>query len=113
MALIEPCKNVKFQKLSNHRFVQFLIKCFRTGLKCYSTLKKLDYLCNCKSDIEISNVCKAVVGDCLHAMKVVRHHANGRFDWLISGQQSINLLTEAISILSGKYKRFMFIHPVV
>ena len=45
--------------------------------------KKLDYLCNCKS--EISNICNAVEGHCLHTMKVVRHHANGLFDWLISG----------------------------
>ena len=45
-------------------------------------------------------------------MKIVRHHANGRFDWLISEHQSVNPSREAISILSGKYKRFAFVHPV-
>ena len=73
-------------------------------------VKKLDYLCNCKS--EISNVCIAVEGHCLHAMKIVHHYANSCFDWLISEQQSGNPLIEAISILSGKHKRFTFVHPV-
>ena len=45
-------------------------------------------------------------------MKTVHHHANGRFDWLISEDQSVNPSREAISILSGKYKRFTFVHPV-
>ena len=72
-------------------------------------VKKLDYLCNCRS--EISNVCNAVEGHCLQAMEMVHHHANGCFDWLISGQQSVNPSREAISILSGKYKRFTFVHP--
>ena len=71
----------------------------------------MDYLCNCKS--EISNVCNVVEGHCLQAMKLVRHHANARFDWLISEHQSVNPLREAISILSGKYKRFTFVHPVI
>ena len=48
----------------------------------------------------------------LLAMKIVHHHANGRFDWLISGHQSVNPSREAISILSGKYKRFTFVHLV-
>ena len=43
----------------------------------------------------------------------MRHHANGRFDWLISGHQSVNPSREAISILSGKYKRCTFVHPVL
>ena len=73
-------------------------------------VKKLDYLCNCKS--EIANVCNAVEGHCLQAMKIVHHHADGYFDWLISGQQSVNPLREAFSILSGEYKRFTFVHPV-
>ena len=34
------------------------------------------------------------------------------FDWLISGQQGVDPWREAISILSGKYKRFTFVHPV-
>ena len=72
-------------------------------------MKKLDYLCKCES--EISNVCIMVEGHCFHAMKIVRHHANSRFDLLLSGHQSINPSREAISILSGKYKRFMFVHP--
>ena len=73
--------------------------------------EKLDYLCNCKS--EISNVCNVVEGHCLQAMKIVRQHANSRFDWLISGHQSIHSIRETISILSGKYKRFTFDHPVI
>ena len=72
----------------------------------------MDYLCNHKS--EIGNVCNPVEDHCLEAMKIVHHHANGRFDWLISGHQSINPSRKVISILSsGKYKRFMFVHPVV
>ena len=72
----------------------------------------MDYLCNCKS--EIGNVCNPVEDHCLGAMKIVHHHANGRFHWLISGHQSINPSGEVISILSsGKYKRFTFVHPVV
>ena len=39
---------------------------------------------------EIGNVCNLVEDHCLGAMKIVHHHANGRFDWLISGHQSIN-----------------------
>ena len=49
---------------------------------------------------------------CLQVLKIVRHYANSCFDWLISGQQSVNPLTKAISILPGKYKRFTFVHPV-
>ena len=45
-------------------------------------------------------------------MKIVHYYSNGRFNWLISGQQSDNPLREAISILPGKYKRFSFVHPV-
>ena len=70
----------------------------------------MDYLCNCES--EISNVCNVVEGHCFQAMKIVRHHANGRFDLLLSGHQSVNPSREAISILSGKYIRFTFVHPV-
>ena len=50
--------------------------------------------------------------DTTEAMKIVHHHANGRFDWLIFEYQNINPSKEAISILSGKYKRFTFVHPV-
>ena len=53
-----------------------------------------------------------VEGHCLQAMKIVHHYVSGCFDWLISGQQSVNPWREAISILSGKYKRFRFVHPV-
>ena len=74
-------------------------------------VKKLDYLCDCRS--EISNACNAVEGHCFQAMKIVHRHANGCFDWLISGQQTVNPSREAISVLSGKYKRFTFVHPVV
>ena len=48
----------------------------------------------------------------IEAMKIVFHHANGRFDWLISEHQSVNPSREAISILSEKYKRFTFVRPV-
>ena len=75
------------------------------------SVKKLDYLCNCRS--EISNVCNAMEDHCLQAMKIVHHYANGCFDWLISGHQSVNPSREAISILSGKYKSITFLHPVV
>ena len=44
--------------------------------------------------------------------KAVHHYTNGCLDWLISGQQSVNPSRKAISILSGKYKRFTFVHPV-
>ena len=71
----------------------------------------MDYLCNCKS--EIGNVSNPVEDHCLGAMKIVHYHANGRFDWLIAGLQSINPSREVISILSSsKYKRFTFVHLV-
>ena len=69
----------------------------------------MDYLCNFKS--EISNVCDMMEGLRLQAMKIVHYYANSCFDWLISGQQNDNHLGEATSILSGKYKRFTFVHP--
>ena len=53
-----------------------------------------------------------VEGHCLQVMKIVHHYANSYFDWLISGQQSVNPLRETISILPGKNKRFTFVHPV-
>ena len=56
----------------------------------------------------MGNVCNAVEDHCLQAMKIVHEHDNGRFDWLISG----HLSREVISILSGKYKRSTFVHPV-
>ena len=43
----------------------------------------------------------------------MHHYANGRFDWLISANQSVNPSREAISLRSGKYKRVTFVHPVV
>ena len=54
-----------------------------------------------------------VEGHCLQAMKIVDHYVNDCFDWLISGKQSVNPLRETISILSGRYKRFTFVPPVV
>ena len=74
-------------------------------------MKKPDYLCNSKS--KINNFCNAVEGHCLQAMKIVHHHANGRFDWLISEQQSVTPPRETISGLPGKHKRFTFVHPVM
>ena len=41
-------------------------------------------------------------GHCLEAMKIVHHHANGRFHWLLSEHQIVNPSREAISILSEK-----------
>ena len=73
-------------------------------------MKKLDYLCNCKS--EIGNVYNAVEDHCLEAVKIVHHHANCRCDWLVPVRQSVDPSREAISILSGKYKRFTSVHPV-
>ena len=75
--------------------------CFRTGLRCHTEWKKLDYLCNDKS--EISNVCNPVEGHCLQSMKIVSYHANGHFDWSISEHQSVNPSGEAISMLSRNY----------
>ena len=65
------------------------------------SVKKLDYLCNCVME-----------GHCIQARKVMHHNANGCFEWLIFGQQSVNPWREPTSILSGKYKRFTFVHPV-
>ena len=45
-------------------------------------------------------------------MKIAHYFANGCFDWFISGQQSDNLLREAISIPSWKYKKFSFVHSM-
>ena len=72
--------------------------------------KILDYLCNCES--EIGNVYDAVEFHCIEAVKIVHHQANGRRDSLASEHQSVDPSREAISILSGKYKRFTFVHPV-
>ena len=44
---------------------------------------------------EASNICNAAEGHCLQAMKILHHLANGRFDWLISGHQSVNPLRKA------------------
>ena len=63
---------------------------------------------NCKS--EMRHVCNVVEGQYLKAMEIMHHHDNDCFDWLISGQQSINPWREKIFILSGKYKRFTFVH---
>ena len=54
-----------------------------------------------------------VEGYFLEAMIIVHYYANGRFDLLISEEQSDNPLREAISVLSGKYKRFTFVHHVM
>ena len=76
----------------------------------YCQYNMTSVLCNCKS--EINNVCNAIEGHCLQAMIIMGHHANGSFDWLMSGHLSINPLREAISVLSVKYKRILFVHPV-
>ena len=71
----------------------------------------LHYLGNCKSEISI--VCRAVAGHCLQAIKIVHHHADGCYDWLLSGHQNVNLLREAISITVWKIQKiYVFVHPV-
>ena len=76
----------------------------------FTLSEKMGYLCNCKSEISI-NVCNAVEGHGLQAMKIVHHQPSGCFDLLMSGQQSVNPSREAIYVLSRKYKRFAFAHP--
>ena len=63
----------------------------------------IDYLRKWKS--EINNICNTVDGQCLHAIKIVRPHANNCLNWLISAHQSVIPSKKAISVLSGKYKR--------
>ena len=46
--------------------------------------------------------CNVVEGHCFQAMKIMHHHANGCFDWLISEHQSADPWREAVSILYGK-----------
>ena len=75
-----------------------------------SLCEKLDSPCNCKS--EISNDFNTVGGHCLQAMKIVHDYANDCFDWLISEQQSFNPSREAISTLSGNWKRFTLVRHV-
>ena len=62
--------------------------------------KKLDHLFNCKSGI--SNVCNAVEGHRLQALKIVHRYANGCFDWLIPEQQSVNPSRKVIYIQNLK-----------
>ena len=68
----------------------------------------LDCFCHCKS--EINNVCNAV--ESLQVIKTVHHCANVRFDWLISRDQNVDPMREAITVLDWKYKRFPLVHPV-
>ena len=70
----------------------------------------MDYLCNCK--LEIGNVCNSTEDHCLRAMKIVHHHANGRFDWLISGHQSVNPFERRNFYTVCQIQRFTFVHPV-
>ena len=72
---------------------------------------KKNWIISVTATSEISNVCNMVEGLRLQAMKIVNYYANSCFDWLISGQHSDNPLREATFILSGKYKRFTFVHP--
>ena len=94
--------NLKFRKFSNLGLVQFLLMIYNMSQTLHC-VRKLDYFCNCKS--EISDVCNAVEGPLSSVIKIVRHHAHSRFDWLISGHQNVKLSREAISVLSGKYKK--------
>ena len=83
---------------------------FYNGSLMSHSIGKMDYLRN-KS--EISNVCNTVEGHCLQEMKIMHHHASGHFDLLISVHQSNNPSRQTISILSGIYKRFTSVHPVL
>ena len=78
---------------------------YRTGLKCYIELKNWI--------ISISNVRNMVEVHCLQVLIIVHHYANSCFDRFISVQQIVNPSREAISILSEKYKRFTFVHPLL
>ena len=73
-------------------------------------IKKLDYVCNCKS--EISNGCNEVKAHCLQAMKIVHHNTSGHFCWLISEHQSVNPSREPMSVPPGKYKSFMLTNRI-
>ena len=53
------------------------------------------------------NVCNAVEGHYLQNLKIVHHHANGRYDLLISEHQSVNPSRQGVSILSKKYKVYV------
>ena len=50
---------------------------------------------------------------CLQALKMMHPYDGGGFDWLISRHQGVIPWREAISIMTEKYKRFTFVHPVV
>ena len=76
------------------------------------SMKKWEYTCSHRSTSAISNVYNEVEGHCLQAIKIVHHHANGHFDWLISEHQSVNPSIKAISLPSGKYERLAFVYPV-
>ena len=42
----------------------------------------------------------------------MNHCANAYFVCIVLGHKSVNFSSETISILIGKFKRIMFIHPV-
>ena len=103
MALIKLCLEPKISKCSPSLIFPVFSYVLEQVSNATLREKKLDYLCNCKS--ELSNVCNVVEGHCLQAMEIVHHHDDGCFDWLISGQQSVNTSREAISILSGEIQK--------
>ena len=47
------------------------------------------------------------------ALDFMTENSNGCFDWLISEYQSVNPWRKAISVLSGRYKRFTYVHAVI
>ena len=61
---------------------------------------------------QTSAMSTTVEDHCLQAMQIVHHHANSHFDQSVSEHQSVTPSREVVSILSGKYKRFTFVHPV-
>ena len=68
----------------------------------FRLVKNYDYLCSRTSEM----------GNVRNAVKIVHDHTNSSFEWLISGHQRVNFSREGISILSWKYKRVTFVHPV-
>ena len=52
----------------------------------------------------MTEFCNAVEGYCLWTIKTMHRHANGSFDPLLSGHQSVNPSRDAIAILSKLYK---------
>ena len=71
------------------------------------------------SDLSLSTrrkleVCRTIKRLCLQALKIMDHHANRYFDWLVPAQQSVSPLRELSCFSSGKDKglNFTFVYLV-